>query len=102
MVEPLQTNVSQQMRQAIAARVQLGIGHGLAGTSHDEGGLQRTEMSMLAGVHGVSNVSMQPEQESRAPAPDCRSCAGCAESTALPSPARQCGRNARGLSAHPA
>src|SRR6266852_6865480 len=45
------------MRQTIAARLQFGIGHSLAGGRHDEGGLKRTEMSMLAGVHRVSNLS---------------------------------------------
>src|SRR5450432_2901723 len=54
MVEPFQAELAKQMRQAIAARLQLGIGHGLAGGGHDEGGLQRAEMSMLAGVHDAS------------------------------------------------
>src|SRR4029077_3418702 len=50
-IEPLQSALSKQMRQAVTARLQLAIGHGLAGSSHDEGGLQRTEMSVLAGIH---------------------------------------------------
>src|SRR6266436_9856003 len=45
------------MRQTIAARLQFGVGHGLAGGCHDECGLKRTEMSMLAGVHRVSKIS---------------------------------------------
>src|SRR3954469_2231655 len=39
------------MRQAVAARLQFAIGHGLAGSGHDEGGLQRTQVNMLSGVH---------------------------------------------------
>ena len=101
-VEPLQPELAQQMRQAIAARLQLAIGHGLAGSRHDEGGLQRTQMSMLAGVHRVSNFLMRPEEESRAPARANRSCAGCAVSMASPSPVPRCGRNAQARSGRPA
>ena len=101
-VEPLQPELAQQMRQAIAARLELAIGHGLAGRRHDEGGLQRTQMSMLAGIHRVSHFLMRPEEESRAPARANRSCAGCAVSMASPSPVRRCGRNAQARSGRPA
>ncbi len=50
-VEPLQAALAEQMRQAVVARLQLAIGHDLAGPGHDEGGLQRTQVSMLAGIH---------------------------------------------------
>ena len=87
-VEPLQAAIAKQMRQPIAARFQFGVGHGLAGTRHDEGGLQRTKMSVLAGIHRALQVSfMRPEQGSRGPAPGRRSGADCAGSMALPSPA---------------
>ena len=43
-----------QMRKAVAARFQLAVGHGFAGRGHDESGLQRTQMGVLAGIHGLS------------------------------------------------
>src|SRR2546427_7108056 len=95
MVEPLQAELAEQMRHAIAARLQFAIGHGLAGRSHDESGLKRTEMSVLAGVHRVSNVLMPREEEFRAPRRGRRSCADCAGSMASPWPAPRSGRNAR-------
>ena len=77
-VEPLQAAVAKQMRQPVAARLQFAIGDGLAGAGHDEGGLQRTKLSMLAGVHVGSSLLTRPSPEFRAPAPVPRSCAGCA------------------------
>src|ERR1700730_11843509 len=94
MVEPLQAALAKQMRQTVAARLEFGIAHGFAGVGHDESGLKRTQMSMLAGIHRVSKVLMRPEQESRALAPGHRSCADCAEPMALPSPAPRSPRNA--------
>ena len=51
MIEPLEPVLAKQMRQPVAARLQLAVSHGLAGTSHDEGGLQWAQMSVLAGIH---------------------------------------------------
>ena len=96
-IEPLQAAVAKQMRQPIAAGLQLAIGHRLAGARHDKGGLKRTKSSMLAGVHLGFDLPTRPCQEFRGPAPVPRSCAGCAAPRASPSPVARCGRNARDL-----
>jgi hypothetical protein len=54
-IEPLQSAIAEEMRQPIGARVKFAVGHGLAAVRHDEGGLQRAQPNMLAGVHRCSN-----------------------------------------------
>ena len=42
----------EKMREAIAARLKLGVSHRLARLRHDEGRLRRARYDMIAGIHG--------------------------------------------------
>src|SRR5260370_35250455 len=101
MAEPLQAELAEQMRTAIAARIQFRIGHGLAGGRHDEGGLKRGDERACRYTSCLRNL-MRPEEEFRAPARAYRSFADCAGSTAFSSPVPQSPRNALDPPAHPA
>ena len=52
MIEPPQAVGAQQVGEAIAARLELGIGHDLAALGHDEGRLLRPLGGMLGRIHG--------------------------------------------------
>src|SRR5207253_2821780 len=100
MIEPPEAAVAKQMREPVGAGIQFAIGHRLASGRHNEGGLKRTKMSMLAGVHVGFGLPTRPClmptcPEFREPVPAPRSCADCAAPMALPLLVGRYGRNAQ-------
>ena len=52
MIEPAQAVRAQQVGEAVAARLELAIGHRLAALRHDEGRLLRPRGGMIARIQG--------------------------------------------------
>ena len=55
MVQPLQPAGAQQVRQAVAALIQLAVGDGLTGAGHDEGWVGRVCFGLDGWVHASSS-----------------------------------------------